>query len=348
MTKTAISQIKGSIIKKSFGFLLDGTEAHCYTLLNCNGCELSVMNYGATITSLKIPNSTGEKVDVVLGFDTVEAYSASYELPSPPYFGAVVGRFAGRINKGLLPLNGEEISLTTNWKGHQLHGGFEGFGRKFWNVTDISNDLNPSITFSYRSPDQDEQFPGEVSVKVTYTLTEKNELKVAFEATSTEDTPINLTQHSYFNLNGHQTDIKNQKLMLPSKKILETGIDLIPTGDFISLLGHPFDFSTSKDCPSSIDTTFVVDHRPAAVLFGEATKIKMTVSTNQPAVHIYVGGDCFHTIAGKEGVSYHSLSGICFETQNFPDAPNHSHFPTALLKKGEAYTHETTFLFEHY
>lgn len=348
MTKTTISQLKGSIIKKSFGFLSGTTEAHCYTLFNSTGCELSVMNYGATITSLKIPKSTGEKVDVVLGFDAVEDYGASYDLPSPPFLGAVVGRYAGRINNGSFPLNGEEISLTKNWKGHQIHGGFEGFSRKFWKVVDISNGRNPSITFSYLSHDNEEHFPGEVTVYVTYTLTEKNELKVAFEATTTEDTPINLTQHSYFNLNGHQTDIKNQKLMVDSKKILETGVDLIPTGDFIRLQGHPFDFSTRKDCPSSIDTTFVLDSKQAAVLYGAATKIKMTVITNQPAVHIYVGGNCFNTIAGKEDVPYHSLSGICFETQNFPDAPNHNHFPTALLKKGDTYTHETTFLFEHY
>lgn len=348
MTKTAISQIKGSIIKKSLGFLFDGPEAHCYTLSNSNGCELSVMNYGATVTSLKIPTVTGEKIDVVLGFDSIEAYSKSFDLPSPPFLGAVVGRFAGRINKGRFTLNGQEISLTKNWKGHQIHGGLEGFSRKFWKVIDITTDRNPSITFSYLSMDNEEHFPGEVAVKVTYTLTENNELKVAFEANTTKDTLINLTQHSYFNLNGHATAINNQKLMVASKKVLETGEDLIPTGLYTSLLHHPFDFSIAKDCPTSIDSTFVLEDPLAARLYGEDTKIKMTVTTNQPAVHIYVGGNCFDRIAGKEGTPYNSLSGICFETQNFPDAPNHSHFPNALLKKGDTYINETTFLFENY
>ncbi len=348
MTKTAISQITGTIIKKSLGFLGDSTEAHGYTLRNSNGCELTVMNYGATIISLKMPTVMGEMIDVVLGFDTVAAYDKSYELPSPPFLGAVVGRFAGRINKGMFTLNGAEISLTKNWKGHQLHGGFEGFSRKFWKVIDISSDRNPSITFSYLSRANEEQFPGDVLVKVTYTLTENNELKVAFEASSTQDTLINLTQHSYFNLNGHKADIKNQKLMVASKKVLETGADLIPTGNFTSLLQHPFDFSNAKECPTSIDTTFVLETEQAVVLYGEDTKIKMTVTTNQPAVHLYVGGNCFETVVGKDKATYHPLSGICFETQNFPDAPNHSNFPTAILQKGATYHHETSFLFENY
>lgn len=348
MEKTANSQNKGSINKKSLGFLSGTTEAQCFTLSNSKGCELTVMNYGATITSLKIPTVTGEKVDVVLGFDAVAAYAKSYDLPSPPFLGAVVGRFAGRINQGTFSLNGKKITLTKNWKGHQLHGGHEGFSRKFWKVVDISADRNPSITLAYVSPNDEEHFPGELLVNVTYTLTETNELKVGFEAKSSEDTIVNLTQHSYFNLNGHTETVENQKLWVNAKNLLETSESMIPTGNYINLNQHAFDFSEAKACPTAIDTTFVLEGQPAAVLYGASTKLKMTVTTNQPAVHIYVGGNCFETIKGKEQASYHALSGICFETQNFPDAPNHNHFPTALLKKGDTYSNETTFLFENY
>lgn len=348
MEITTHSQSKASIIKKSLGFLFGTNEAQCFTLTNHNGCELSVMNYGATITSLKIPTATGERVDVVLGFDAVEAYAKSYDLPSAPYIGAVVGRFAGRINQGTFPLNGEKITLTKNWNGHQLHGGHEGFSRKFWKVVDIMADRNPSISLAYLSRDNEEQFPGELVVKVTYTLTEDNELKIAFEGNATEDTLVNLTQHSYFNLNGHTESIENQKLLVNAKNILETTKEMIPTGKYIPLNHHAFDFSEAKACPMAIDNTFVLEGKQAAILFGETTKIKMTVTTNQPALHMYVGGNCFETIAGKELASYHALSGICFETQNFPDAPNHSHFPNAILRKGDTYSNETTFLFENY
>jgi aldose 1-epimerase len=348
MEKIANSEIKGSIIKKSLGFLFGSTEAHCFTLLNRKGAALTVMNYGAAITSLKIPTATGETVDVVLGFDSIEAYAASYDLPSPPFLGAVVGRFAGRISQGTFSLNGKNITVTKNWKGHQLHGGHEGFSRKFWKVVDITADRNPSITLAYVSPENEEHFPGELAVKVTYTLTELNAVNVAIEATTSEDTIVNLTQHSYFNLNGHTESVENQKLWVNAKNILETTESMIPTGNYIHLNQHAFDFSEAKACPTAIDTTFVLEGQPAAVLYGTSTKLKMTVTTNQPAVHIYVGGNCFETLKGKEQASYHALSGICFETQNFPDAPNHHHFPTALLKKGATYSHETTFLFENY
>ena len=184
-------------------------------------------------------------------------------------------------------------------------------------------------------------------MKVTYTLTENNELKVTFSGKSTEDTIVNLTQHSYFNLDGHAKDISSQKLTVNAKNILETSEELIPTGNYIDLKNHAFDFSTAKDCPTSIDNTFVLEDKEAATLYSEKTKIKMTVTTNQAAVHIYVGGNCFGQIKGKENANYHPTSGICFEAQNFPDAPNHSSFPSAVLKKDEEYFHQTTFKFEN-
>ncbi len=346
MLKNHISQIPTAKSTKLFGTLPDNREVLHYTLRNKKGFELSVINYGAVITSLKVPTADNTKTDIVLGFDTLDDYINSFDLSSAPYFGAVVGRYAGRINNGAFILNGKKIQLTQNHNSHQIHGGLIGFSRKFWKVKSISENENPSITLTCKSKNNEENFPGEITVAVTYTLTETNELNVTFTATSTEDTVVNLTQHSYFNLEGHSNDIINQMLTVNSNKILETTAELIPTGNYIDLKNHPFNFITPKFCPHSIDNTFILKSEKAASLFSIKNKIKMTVFTNQPAVHIYVGGNCFDRISGKEKANYHPKSGICFETQNFPDAPNHNSFPNPFLKKGEVYLHQTSFKFE--
>lgn len=347
MFKNHISQNNSNLNGNFFGLSSENQEVFCYTLTNKHGMEVSVINYGATITSIKIPNANGLKTDVVLGFDKLENYIKSFDLPSSPYLGAVVGRYAGRINKASFILNGEKVQLTQNHNAHQIHGGSEGFSQKVWTVKHIPSNENQSITLEYLSCDNEENFPGELTVSVTYTLTEQNELMVEFSAKSTEDSIVNLTQHSYFNLNGHQENMTHQKVTINADHILETTEELIPTGKFTPLKNHDYDFSTAKDCPSNIDNTFVLNDSKAATLYGEKSKIKMTVITNQPAVHVYVGGNCFDQIKGKENTDYHSTSGICFEAQNFPDAPNHSHFPNAILKKDELYTHQTIFKFEN-
>lgn len=343
MKKINFSQIHSAKNAKLFGILPGGKEVVTHILKNKNGLELVVMNYGATIISLNIPISASKKIDVVMGFETLEDYIKSYYLPSPPYFGATVGRFAGRINNAEFSLNGRRNSLNKNHGKHNLHGGILGFSRQVWNIIKATPQ---SITYEYISPNNEENFPGEIVVRVTYTLTEENELKVNYIANSDEDTVINLTQHSYFNLDGHSEDITNQKLQINSKNVLETTDDLIPTGRFTPLNGHEFDFRNPKLCPTSIDNTFVLEDSNATVLFSEKNQIKMSVITNQPAVHVYVGGNCFNQLKGKENADYHTISGICFETQNFPDAPNHPHFPNAILKKGEEYNHQTIFKFE--
>lgn len=348
MLKNHFSQFSTALNKKSFGFLPNGEEVFCYNLKNKNGVELEIINFGATITSLKIPINKKEKIDVVLGFENLENYINSFDLPSAPYLGAIVGRYAGRINNAAFILNGKTIQLTKNHNSHQIHGGFEGFSKAFWELKSVTTNKNPSITLQYKSKDGEENFPGELSVEVVYTLTEENELKVEMIANSSEDTVINLTQHSYFNLDGHSNDIINQELFVNSHQTLETNIDKIPTGNFFEIKQTPFDFNIPKECPTKIDNTFVLNKEDevAAFLFSKKNNLKMSVFTNQPAVHIYVGGNCFNQIKGKENASYHPLSGICFEAQNFPDAPNHKHFPNSVLRKGETYHHETTFKFE--
>ena len=330
---------------KSFGKHPNGNAVFCYTLINSNGIEMNVLNYGATIQSLKIPTSATTKVDVVLGFDSAEDYINSFDLTSAPYLGAIVGRFAGRINEAKLVLNNQEIQLTKNHNQHQLHGGRSGFSKAFWEVIALSAN---AITLQYISINNEENYPGEVTTQVTYSISENNEIKVEMTATSSQDTIINLTQHSYFNLDGHSETIENQVICIDSSTILETTTENIPTGKFISLKNHSFDFSSPKKCPLQIDNTFVIDNcmESKVQLFSLKNKLKMSVYTNQPAIHVYVGGNCFGKIKGKKNTNYHTTSGICFETQNYPDAPNHKNFPNAILKKNDTYKHLTTFKFE--
>ena len=348
MTKiTNPSNIEYNYIE-SFGFLPDGTEIFSYKLKNKLGVECCIINFGATVTSLKIPVENGKTIDVVLGFDAVADYVKSFSLQSPPFFGATIGRFAGRLKNGQFLLNDKLITVNKNHKNHCLHGGQQSFSQKVWTVKTFTHSNNPSITLEYCSADDEEGFPGKLDVSVTYTLAENNEFIVEYNATSNKDTIVNLTHHTYFNLDGHENNIDNLELVVHAKKILETDDELIPTGKFINLDQHSFDFYEMKKCPVSIDNTFVLENENAARLFSKKNRLKMTVFTNQPSVHIYVGGNCFNEIQGKENANYHTKSGICFETQNFPDAPNHIDFPNAILKKDELYNNKTTFKFENY
>ena len=335
---------------KSFGLMLNEVAIDSYELINESGMQLKVINFGATITSLKVPLKNGEIVDVVLGFDNLEAYIKSFGLESAPYLGATVGRYAGRINNGTFSLNGKIFNLNKNNNNHSLHGGKIGFSQKIWKVKEVNNGKNPSITLSYFSPDGEENYPGDLSVDLTYTLSEENELIIEYVATTSEDTIINLTHHSYFNLDGHNETVVEQELTIDSYGILEANDQNIPTGRLMNLENKTFDFRQAKKCPQTIDNTFVLNKSEIenASLFSPNNNLKMSVYTNQPAVHIYVGGNCFNKIKGKENADYHSLSGICFETQNFPDAPNHEHFPSAVLKKGDEYLHKTIYKFQSF
>ncbi|OOV19528.1 aldose epimerase family protein [Flavobacterium sp. LM4] len=331
---------------KLFGLSSDNEEIHCFELTNKNGMKVQLTNYGATVTSLKVPALDGKLTDVVLGFDNANSYIESYNLPSAPYFGTTVGRYAGRINKGRFTLNDKTFELAGNNNGNALHGGNTGFGQKIWDVRNLT-DL--SITFYLISENLEENYPGELQVFLTYTLTEENELKLEYKASSSEDTIINLTHHSYFNLNGHDSDVLDQEMFIDADKILETNEENVPTGKFIVLDSHNFDFRTAKNCPASIDNSFVInsDVSIAAQLLSPKNNLKMSVYTDQPSVHIYVGGNCFDILKGKENVNYTPVSGICFETQNFPDAPNHDHFPNSVLKKGDEYQQTTIYKFEN-
>jgi aldose 1-epimerase len=345
-----ISHFKANSEIKSFGLMPDGAIIDSFELTNSKGAKLKVINYGATVTSLKIPLKNGSIVDVVLGFDTLENYLMSFDLESAPYMGAAIGRYAGRINNSTFSLNGEVVLLNKNNNAHTLHGGTKGFSQEVWKLKKITNGKNPSVTLTHFSPDGDENYPGDLSVDLIYTLSEENELIVEYVATTSEDTVVNLTHHSYFNLDGHMSDIKDQDLTVNSVRVLDTTKENIPTGWFFNVCNCPFDFTTFQKCPQKIDSTYVLNKKEefAASLFNKKNNLRLSVYTNQPSVHLYVGGNCFNAIKGKEGADYHSLSGICFETQNFPDAPNHEHFPSSILRKGEIYFHKTIYKFQSF
>lgn len=340
----AIFPFPDTATAQSFGYTPDNMAAWHYTLSNKNGVQLGITNYGATVTSLKIPTPTGRVCDIVLGFDHVKGYADSFSLPSAPYFGTIVGRYAGRIANGHFELNSKEFQLEQNNGDHALHGGSTGLSTKIWDITNLREGANPAITLRCVSLEGEGNYPGTLTVEVTYTLTEENEFKMDYRATTSADTIINLTHHSYFNLNGHDADVRGLQMSVNADNILETN-QMIPTGHLLKLTETPFDFSEPKNCPDQIDTTFVLNHsnQPAATLSSKRTGIGMLVYTDQPAVHVYVGGNCYGQIKGKENAVYHSLSGICFETQHFPDAPNHAHFPSTLLKKEDIYHQHTTY-----
>ena len=345
-----LSHFKVNSVMKLVGFTSEGAEVSLYELTNKNGMQLKVTNFGATITALKMPLKSGEMVDVVLGFDTLESYIKSFDMENTPYFGATIGRFAGRIDNSEFALNGTSIHLKKNHKNHSIHGGNGGFSKKTWRVKNVNNGKNPSITLSYFSPDQEENFPGDLTVELTYTLSDANELMINYTASTTKDTVVNLTHHSYFNLDGHKSTVSEQELMVNSHRLLETTNDNIPTGRFLNVANCPFDFTLPRKCPAKIDNTFILnkENEFAASLFNKKNNLKMSVYTNQPGVHIYVGGNCFNAVSGKENADYHALSGICFETQNFPNAPNYKHFPNSVLKKEELYYHKTIYKFQSF
>ena len=345
-----LSHFKVNSVMKLVGFTSEGAEVSLYELTNKNGMQLQVTNFGATITALKMPLKSGEMVDVVLGFDTLESYIKSFDMENAPYFGATIGRFAGRIDNSEFALNGTSIHLKKNHKNHSIHGGNGGFSKKTWRVKNVNNGKNPSIKLSYFSPDQEENFPGDLTVELTYTLSDANELMINYTASTTKDTVVNLTHHSYFNLDGHKSTVSEQELIINSHRILETTNDNIPTGRFLNVANCPFDFTLPRKCPAKIDNTFILnkENEFAASLFNKKNNLKMSVYTNQPGVHIYVGGNCFNAVQGKENADYHALSGICFETQNFPNAPNYKHFPNSVLKKEELYDHKTIYKFQSF
>ena len=347
--------------KSPFGKTADGTPVDLYTMTNRNGIEVGVITYGARVTKIKTPDRKGNFDDVVLGFDTLEGY-----LSENPYFGAVVGRYGNRIAKGRFKLDGKEYKLAVNNGPNSLHGGLKGFDKVVWTANDVSTPAAPAVELTYLSKDGEEGYPGNLTVKVKYTLNDENEVQLDYSATTDKTTVTNITNHTYFNLAGAGNgDILNHQLKLNASRFTPVDAGLIPTGELKGAFGTPFNFSVPTAIGSRIDQkedqqlkfglgydhNWVLDApKPgdlilAAEVMDASSGRFLRLSTNQPGVQFYTGNFLDGTIKGKGGKVYGKRSALCLETQHFPDSPNHQNFPTTTLKPGDTMTSRTIWRF---
>jgi aldose 1-epimerase len=348
-----------SMSKELFGKTKDGKEVDIYTLTNEHGMRVRIMTRGATIVSIEVPDNNGKMDDVNLGFETLDAY-----IEKSPYFGCVVGRYGNRINKGKFSLNGKDYTLAINNGENHLHGGLVGFDKAIWNAEAVEIDGNFGVAFSHSSPDGDEGYPGNLDMKVTYTLTDANEIKIHYNAWTDKATPLNLTNHAYFNLAGAGNgSILDHVVMLNADYYTPTDEGLIPTGEIAPVNETPMDFTKPARIGARIDNDFealtfaggydhnwVLNNKPGEmVLGGRVVEPKsgrvMEFYTNQPGVQFYCGNFLDGTITGKGGKVYEKRYGFCLETQHFPDSPNHPNFPSCILKPGETYDYTTIYKF---
>jgi aldose 1-epimerase len=345
--------------KKLFGKMPDGTEIYLYTLANKNGMEAAITSFGATLVSLKVADRNGKFADVVLGYDTLEEYANSSN-----YFGATVGRYGNRIAHGNFTLDDVKYTLALNNGENSLHGGIKGFNKVVWTSTEISSKDGQSLQLNYLSKDGEEGYPGNLSVQVVYTLTDRNELQIDYSASTDKDTVVNLTHHSYFNLRGQgEGDILNHLLTLNADRFTPVDAGLIPTGELRNVEGTPFDFRTpvaigdrinQKDeqlkLGNGYDHNWVLNRKAggqlslAAKVEESSTGRTMEVWTTEPGVQFYTG-NFLDGKPGKGGKVYNFRYALCLETQHFPDSPNHPDFPTTVLKPGAHFRSKTVYHF---
>jgi aldose 1-epimerase len=345
--------------KEKYGTTPDGQPIDLYTLTNSHGIEVQVINFGATITSIQVPDRNGKNADIALGFDNLDGY-----LENKPYFGALVGRYANRIANGKFTLDGHEYTLAKNNGPNSLHGGIKGFNKVVWTAEPFHNQQGMGVHLSYLSKDGEEGYPGNLKVKVTYTLTEKNELVIDYEATTDKATPINLTQLSYFNLAGEGNgDVLAHVLQLNADHFTPVDKNLIPTEEIQSVKGTPLDFTQPTAIGARIndpyeqlviahgyDHNFVVNRKDDSLQF--AARVREPKSgrvleayTTQPGIQLYTGNFLDGTVVGKHGHAYKQREALCLETQHYPDSPNHPGFPSTILRPGKTFHSKTVFKF---
>ena len=348
-----------NVNKEFFGKTTDGANVDQYTLKNSNGMEVSVISFGGIITSLKAKDRDGKNEDVVLGFDNL----GDYENKSP-YFGALIGRYGNRIKEGKFSLDGVEYKLAKNNGENHLHGGLKGFDKVIWDVEVEVNKSSASLMLRYTSVDTEEGYPGNLGVKVTYTLTNEDELKVRYEAETDKKTIVNLTQHSYFNLSaGLRKDILGHEITIDADYFLPVDMTLIPTGEIREVVQTPFDFREFKVVGDDIDLDdtqitygngydhcWVLNNQDEGVRFVASAYDPLSgrlleVFSDQPGIQFYSGNFLDGTLQSKEGGNYEFRSGFCLETQHYPNSPNQENFPSVILNPGEKYNSETIFKF---
>jgi len=351
---------KHSIEKQMFGKMPDGTAVDIYTLRNASGVEARITNYGGIVVSLKVPDRNGKFDDVVLGYDNLDGYLKN----NSPYMGALIGRYANRIAKGTFKLNGTEYHLAVNNGANHLHGGLKGFDKVVWTAAALHVANGAALKLTYVSKDGEENYPGKLTATVIYTLTDANELRIDYSATTDKRTIVNLTSHSYFNLAGQGTgDILKHQLFINASRFTPTDAGAIPTGELRSVSGTPFDFMTATEIGARIeqdeqqlkfgngyDHNFVLNKQGkrltlAASVYELTTGRAMQVSTTEPGMQFYSGNFLDGSITGKDGKVYQRRYGFCLEAQHFPDSPNKPHFPSTLLKPGQSYRHTTSYKF---
>ena len=351
--------VAAGVTRAPFGVTPAGDSVDLFTLTNPHGMQVRVMSYGGIILSIKVPDRTGAFDDVVLGYDSLAGY-----LRSSPYFGAIVGRYGNRIAHGRFAIDGETYRLDTNNGPNALHGGLRGFDKVVWRAEAIQHDSTVGVLLTHTSPDGDQGYPGTVQARVSYVLTPDNRLIISYHATTDKATPINLTQHSYFNLAGAgKGDILGHVLMINADRFTPVDSTLIPTGVLAPVAGTPFDFRTPTAIGARIgqpdpqlkngggyDHNFVLNRSGdslslAARVLEPTTGRVLTVMTTQPGVQFYTGNFLDGSITGKGGHVYQRRFGFCLETQHFPDSPNHPDFPSTILRPGQEYQSQTVFAF---
>ena len=336
-------EIKKGITKAPFG-TADGKEVALYTLTNANGEAVKISTYGGVVTSWVAPDKSGAKSSIVLGFDSLAGY-----LAKPPYFGALVGRYGNRIAKGRFKIDTATYTLVTNNGANHLHGGTKGFDKVVWDAT-TENDSVPSLSLSYLSKDGEEGYPGNLQVNVRYTLTDDNELKIEYNATTDKPTVLNLTNHSYFNLTGDVANtILDHQLQVDADNYTPVDTTLIPTGEIKSVKGTPFDFTNATKIGLRLDSVkggydhnFVLNKKDTtltkvATLTDDKSGRKLEVFTMEPGLQFYTGNFLDGTIKTNAGKAITQHTALCMETQHFPDSPNEPKFPTTVLRPGQKY-----------
>jgi aldose 1-epimerase len=355
-----VTEAKTNIKKQPFGKTPEGGAADLYTLTNRKGMEVAITNYGGIVVQLRVPDRKGNLADVVLGYDDLDGY-----IHDKAYLGALIGRYGNRIAQGKFTLGGKAYTLPRNNGENTLHGGLKGFNQALWRATELGSKNGPALQLEYLSKDGEEGFPGNLSVKVIYTLTtDENELKIEYSATTDKETVVNLTNHSYFNLAGAGNgDILQHEVMLRADKFTPVSESLIPTGELRSVQGAPMDFRTLTAVGARIDQddqqlkygrgydhTWVLESGGsktpalAATVYEPGTGRVLEVWTTEPGVQFYTG-NFLDGAKGKDGKVYQRRYALCLETQHFPDSPNQPNFPSTVLKPGQLYHTVTIYKF---
>ena len=338
--------------QETFGQTDRGANVDLFTLTNTSGHTVKITNYGGIVTSLLVPDKNGNLEDIVLGFDDFQSY-----LDGHPYFGAIVGRYANRIAGGMFELKGVLYKLAANDGKNHLHGGIKGFDKVVWNSESFKGKNEVGIKLSYVSKDMEEGYPGNLKVKVTYRLTNENQLMIDYFAETDKACPVNLTHHGYFNLTAGKQNILNHEMMIKASSYVVIDEQLIPTGEIRDLIGTEMDFTQPNTVGSRIDQIkggydhcYVINKKPGqmsliARVYEQTSGRVMEVYSTEPGVQFYSGNFLDGSIIGKHDIVYNKHFGFCLETQHFPDSPNRENFPTTMLYPGEKYTHSTVYQF---